>query len=136
MDSQIVVINSIPRKFRVLLSEVKIIDNMIMFFFLIIWLYYAHLTPINWCEKTAPSQVMWYFIYITTTTFFYNNYLNNPNFNIKSDKFEILRIRMAACHCQWRSINVPLSPFSFFFKLKLLTPVGKHHIHWRLSNFF
>jgi hypothetical protein len=38
--------------------------------------------------------------------FFYNSYLNNHNFNNKSDKIEILRIYMVARHCQWRCVNV------------------------------
>jgi hypothetical protein len=31
--------------------------------------------------------------------FFYNNYLNNPNFNNNNDKIKILKIRMIASHC-------------------------------------
>jgi hypothetical protein len=43
--------------------------------------------------------------------FFYNNYLNNHNYNNKSDKIKILRIRMVARHYQWRCVNasVPLT---------------------------
>jgi hypothetical protein len=33
---------------------------------------------------------------------FYYNYLNNFNFNNRSDKIKILRIKIAVCHCQWR----------------------------------
>jgi hypothetical protein len=36
-----------------------------------------------------------------STNFFYNNYLNNSNFNNNSDKIKILRIQMTARHCQW-----------------------------------
>jgi hypothetical protein len=62
--------------------------------------------------------------------FFYNNYLNNFNFNNKSDKIKILRIWMTARHYQWRCVNasIPLMSlckdatksdvfqFLFFFK--------------------
>jgi hypothetical protein len=87
--------------------------------------------------------------------FFYNNYLNNPNFNNKNDKIKILRIRMAARHYQWRCVNasVPLTRlckniiqsgvFQFFYNLKLRALLTawfgrqweKRHSHWRLSFF-
>jgi hypothetical protein len=35
------------------------------------------------------------------------NYLNNPNFNNKSDKIKFLKLQMAARHWQWRFANVP-----------------------------
>jgi hypothetical protein len=64
------------------------------------------------------------------SSFFYNNYLNNSNFNNKSDKIKILRIRMAVCHCQWRCVNSsmpvtlckhvnPSDLFRFFLNLEL-----------------
>jgi hypothetical protein len=40
--------------------------------------------------------------------FKYNNYKNHI-INNKSDKNKILYLRMAACHCQWRGANTPLS---------------------------
>jgi hypothetical protein len=49
--------------------------------------------------------------------FFLINYLNNHIFNDKSGKIKILKIRMAACHCEWRFANAPLAVASLIFFL-------------------
>jgi hypothetical protein len=52
---------------------------------------------------------------ILNLQFFYYKYSNNLNFNNKSDKIKILRIRMAARHRQWRVVKTPLAVTSFPF---------------------
>jgi hypothetical protein len=54
-----------------------------------------------------------------SAVFFYNNYFKNLNFNNKSYKIEILRIRMAARQSHWRiCAETPLGVGSFIFFLK------------------
>jgi hypothetical protein len=69
----------------------------------------------NYCEKN-------YRIWSPYYQFFYYNYLNNFNFNNKSDKIKILRTRMATRHWQWRLYFFYFSVF--FLKKNWKTLVG------------
>jgi hypothetical protein len=91
---------------------------------------------------------------INNGSFFYNNYSNNPNFTSRSDKIKILRIRMAARHCQYHCVNTSVSltrldkdvigssVFQFFFNLEwnrvdlAKCQQEKRQSYWCLSVFF
>jgi hypothetical protein len=67
---------------------------------------------------------------------FYYSYSNNPNFNNKSDKIKISRIRMVARHCQWHVAKTPLAVVFFFllFSFFLKKKTERRQWEWRVSH--